>query len=292
MSVRSNQDRLNADHSPLEQHEAPPLPTPSSPESSAPLNFVTPTDFVELPSEGKFYPPNHPLCEKTVIEMRHMTAKDEDIITSTTLLKQGVALDRMLQGLVVDKTINIKNLILGDKNALIIAARINGYGSSYATEVACVACKVHQEYTFDLRSLNVNEVSQQLLDEYDVTITENNTFLLPLPKTEYKVELRLLTGIDEEKFTKINKNKKKHKLIETVTTDQLKAIIVSVNGVNERGLINEFVGNLPALDSRYIRRVYQKVMPTVDLSHHFECSECGLESRLEVPFTTDFFWSL
>jgi|ETNvirenome_6_85_1030632.scaffolds.fasta_scaffold30966_4 hypothetical protein len=290
MSARSNENRLGVDEALLEHQEAPPMEAANGAVPDPQLKFVIPTDFVALPSKGRFYPPNHPLHNKEVIEVRHMTAKDEDILTSTTLLKQGVALDRMLQNLLVDKTVNVKDLVLGDKNALIVSTRINGYGAAYLTEVGCPSCGAKQEYSFDLSSLETNEVPEVLLEEYDITISPNSTFLLPLPKTEYMIELKLLSGHDEEKLTSMAKSKKKHRLMETTTTDQLKAIIVSVNGVSDRSVINEFIGVLPAIDSRYIRRIYQKIMPTVDLAHDFTCGECGHESRLEVPFTTDFFW--
>jgi len=290
MSARSNENRLGVDNTLLENHETPPMEAANSAAPDPQLKFVIPTEFVALPSKGRFYPPNHPLHNKEVIEVRHMTAKDEDILTSPTLLKQGVALDRMLQNLLVDKNVKVKDLVLGDKNALIVSTRINGYGAEYLTQITCPSCGTKQEYAFDLNSLESNEVPEYLLEEYDVTISPNNTFLLPLPKTEYVIELKLLSGHDEEKLTSMAKSRKKHRLMETATTDQLKAIIVSVNGVVDRSVINEFVGVLPAIDSRYIRRVYQKIMPTVDLAHDFMCGECGHESRLEVPFTTDFFW--
>jgi len=85
-------------------------------------------------------------------------------------------------------------------------------------------------------------------------------------------------------------NKRKKKLPETPLTDQLSAIIQSVNGSGDRSSINSLVNMMPAKDTRYLRRLYDRVIPNVDMSHNFECTECGYLTDLEVPFTTDFFW--
>ena len=290
MSVRSNADRLGVNSTP-ENQEAPPIPVQQPDATSAPLSYVTPTEFVELPSKGLFYGAQHPLHNVTSMEIRHMTAKDEDILTSETLLKQGIALDRMLQNIIVDKRIKVKDLLVGDKNALVVAARVHGYGPEYRTKVNCPSCATPQEYIFDLNSLENNNELEDVYASYDISQTEDNTFLLPLPKTEYTVELKLLTGVDEKKLTELSRRKKKHKLMEANTTSQLKMLIVSVNGLQDKKTIEDFVNRLPAMDSRYIRRVYTKLMPTISLDHEFICSECSYETELEVPFTTDFFWS-
>ena len=290
MSARSNEDRLGVDPTLMGAQEPPP-PIPATENSPPQLNFVVPTEFIELPSRGEFYPPNHPLHNQKNIEIRHMTAKDEDILTSPTLLKQGVALDRMLQNIIVDSSIKVKELTIGDKNALLVAARLHGYGAQYLTAVNCPSCGSKQDYTFDLNALEMYNSFEEEMANYDVTRTANNTFLLPLPKTEYTVELKLLTGHDEEKMNKRAKKRKKFNFMETNTTDQLKAIILSVNGVTDTSTIGQFIQTLPAIDSRYIRKIYQKVTPTINLSHDYTCSECGHEAEMEVPFNTDFFWS-
>ena len=101
------------------------------------LNFVTPTQFVDLPSKGKGYPQGHPLCGKETVEIKFMTAKDEDILTSKDLLKKGVAIDRLIQNLLVDKNIRSSDILLGDRNAIIISARSSGFGHLYNTNVTC-----------------------------------------------------------------------------------------------------------------------------------------------------------
>jgi len=122
MPPRNNEDRVGAAGSDTS------APTPDLVNEKSPLTFTTPTEFVELPTRGRFYPEDHPLHNVEEIEIRFMTAKDEDILSSKTLLKKGVAIDRLLQNVIVDKRINVGDLFVGDKNALIVASRITGYG--------------------------------------------------------------------------------------------------------------------------------------------------------------------
>ena len=64
------------------------------------LTFTTPTEFVELPSGGNYYPEGHRLHGEQTVEIKFMTAKEEDILTSKTLIKQGVALERLLKSVI------------------------------------------------------------------------------------------------------------------------------------------------------------------------------------------------
>ena len=256
----------------------------------SPLSFVVPTEYVDLPSKGQFYPENHPLYMVDTIEIRHMTAKDEDILTSRTLLKKGVALDKFLQNIVVDKKIDISRMFLGDKNALIVASRISGYGSRYETKVACPACLVNVEHTFNLNEANLVSTDDIDLDELGAKATENGTFIIALPAMKISVEARLLNGVDEKEITRLTEQNKKKKRIESLLTIQLKRLIVSVNGDEARTSVDYVVDNMPASDARYLRKTYQALTPTIDLTQDFECSECGYEQEMEVPFTADFFW--
>tara|TARA_R110000824_G_scaffold204310_1_gene388991 strand:- start:719 stop:1558 length:840 start_codon:yes stop_codon:yes gene_type:complete len=268
----------------------------SSPASSGvdqsgdgPLSFSTPTEFVELPSEGAFYGEGHPLQGETHIEIRHMTAKDEDILSSRSLLKQGVAIDRLLKNIIVNKKITTEEIYVGDKNAILVAARISGYGEEYQTKVVCPSCVTHQEAEFDL-SLQQIYTGDDFKD-FNITPTGDGTFMVGLPALGLDVEVRLLTGKEESYLLKLSENKKKKKLPEATTTDQFKIMIVSVQGKTDSKSISGLVENMPAKDSRYLRSAYDCICPNVDLKQHFICSTCGYETEeLEVPFTTDFFW--
>ena len=296
-STRNNQERLKS---------APPEPAleeetkkkkPNKPDTNQVLSFAIPTEFVDLPSKGKYYPAGHALHGVETLEIRHMTAKEEDILSSQALLRKGIAIDRMLQSILVDSEINIKDLLVGDKNALTVAARISGYGPEYVTTIECPMCATKQEYEFDLEEAAERGASgdlEELADSLDgIELTENNTFLVELPKSGHKVELKMLTGVDEEKLQKHQQAKAKSKVknqLSTVLTDTLKSIIQSVGEVRDRKQINQFVDMMPALDSRYLRGVYQNLVPNVDLTQEFACEECGHTQALEVPVTADFFW--
>ena len=154
------------------------------------MSYLVPTEFVTLPSEGKFYPTEHPLHGEQTIEIRYMTAKDEDILTSRALLKEGVAIDRLLQNIVVDKNINVNSLLVGDKNALIVAARITGYGSAYETKVTCPSCGTATEYEFELDAGSSTTSLDAVLETYGANLTEHNTFVVQLPLTQVMTECR------------------------------------------------------------------------------------------------------
>lgn len=281
--MRNNEDRFSA----LQGVESPAAAQQVA--SDGGLNFASPTEFVELPSMGKFYPPEHPLHNKDTVELKFMTAKEEDILTSKALIRKGVAVDRMLQSLIVDKNVKIEDLLVGDKNALIVAARISGYGPEYEVSVTCPACEAKAKHMFDLEQLRNKHPED--LSEIGVQMTESGTFKASLFKTKAEVEFRLLTGKDEASIiSEINMKKGKNVQIEDNSTSQLKRIIVSVNGVADRNQIARFVENMPAIDSRQLRGMLRKINPEVDMSQEFICGSCGHEEEVEVPFTVEFFW--
>lgn len=247
------------------------------------LDFVLPTEFVDLPSKGQFYSEDHPLHNKESVEIRYMTAKDTDILTSKSLLKKGLAVDRMIQNILVNKEIDVDDLFIGDKNAILVAARINGFGPEYNTKITCPSCGVSSDYSFDL-----NEISLEKEEEYK--ISSNGTFFIELPVTQAIVECRLLTGKDEKVIFKRTEKRKKKNLPETSLTDQYKMFVVSVSGVTERGLVEEFIDVMPARDSSYLKSAYNKISPNIDLSYDFSCDECDAETRINVPFSANFFW--
>lgn len=278
--MRDNSKRLSA--------SADPAPAAML-DSASLLDFSTPTEIVDLPSRGRFYPEGHPLCGAETVEIKFMTAKDEDILTSPTLLKKGLAIDRLIQNVLVDKRINPLTLLAGDKNAILVASRINGFGAEYVTKFTCPSCTTSKDHTFDL-----SEVGEYLGDDfgdYEVSSTENGTFIVSLPRTNFNVEVKLLNGRDENEIAKQMEANKKSKKTESFLTDQMRKIIVSINGVEDRNLINQAIDALPAFDSRYLRTAYAKIVPGVDMTQHFSCEGCGYEKEVEIPMTVDFFWS-
>ena len=231
---------------------------------------------------------DHTMSGKDTIEIRYMTAKDEDILTSKTLLKKGIAVERFLDNIIIDKNVKASSLLVGDRNAIIIAARISGYGADYTTNVTCPACSETSQYNFDLNNAKVDEST---IDEtLGLSQTPEGNFKATMPLSKFEVHFRLLTGKDEIYLSKLSTNKAKSKLQETVLTDQYKRMIVSVAGYTEQEVINEFVNNLPTRDSRFLRTCYKLANPDVKVIDDFSCTACGFEQELEVPFGADFFW--
>jgi len=252
------------------------------------LEFVCPTEMVELPSQGNFYPEGHPLFGEETIEIKHMTAREEDLLTSKSLLKKGTALDRLLESVIVDKRIKAEDLLVGDKNAVLVATRISGYGSEYTTNVNCPNCGVQTRYEFDLEEQTVQ--SGGIEGRSDVTQNGSGTFYIDCPVTGWKVEVCPMTGREEKALARSVEAKKKKKMPEDMLTTQLQLFITSINGETDRHVINKAVYMMPAKDSRHLRTIYQDIMPNVDLTQHYSCEECDYEGDMEVPFTTDFFW--
>jgi hypothetical protein len=252
------------------------------------FSFVVPTEFVELPSQGKYYPDGHPLHGVTSIEIKQMTAKEEDILTSRTLLKKGVALDRVIQNIIVNKNINPDSLLVGDRNAIVIACRVSGYGNDYTTKVTCPSCTESEDYSFDLNEAEVFTGGD--LEAAGITANGNGTFDVKLPRTQVTATFRLLTGADEKIFLSGMERDRKSKSHEKNVTRQLINTVVAVNGDSSADALNYLVANIPSVDSRHIRLAYRIVAPNIDLTQHFECGSCDYEQDMEVPLTADFFW--
>ena len=253
-----------------------------------PLEFVAPTEFVELPSRGKGYPEGHPLRGKEVIEIRFMTAKDEDILSSETLIKKGLAIERFLQNIIVDKGIKSESVLSGDRNAILIAARKSGFGSSYETKVSCPSCGETQDIVFDL---DQPEIEEAVVDpELNMSETGRGTFLVEAPLSKFNIEIRQLTGREEMMIAEATRARKKKKQLESLVSDQLKLMIVSVEGHEDRNTINMYADNIPTQDTRHLRKAFKAITPNVRVTEYFECASCSHEQELEVPFGADFFW--
>jgi len=251
------------------------------------FSFVNPTEFVSLPSEGRFYPEGHVLHNADTIEIKHMTAKEEDILTSETLLKKGVAINRMLASILIDKKIKVEDLLLGDKNAILIASRITGFGPFYEVGTTCPSCAKKEEKTYDLRDIQETELPET---PEGVEVLDNGCFVITLPTADVKMTVRLLTAQDEESFQTNIENKKKLKKESTVVTDLLKAIIVAANEHTDRDIIDQFVNVIPLRDVAYLRKQYEQIKPGMDINFDFECPTCSYAGKVVMPMTAEFFW--
>jgi hypothetical protein len=235
-----------------------------------------PSEIVDLPSRGILYPKDSPLSKGTV-ELKYMTARSEDILTNTNYLDKGVVVDKLLQDLIVDKTIPYAQLLNCDKNALLIAARIMGYGKDYKFEYR------GKTETVDLAQLPTKE-----LTEVFKNATENK-FDYELPASKIKVTFKLLTHADEQAIEQELKGLKKiSPEASPELSTRMKYIITSVDGNADNRAIRSFVDNgLLAMDSRALRRYITKIQPDIDLRFY---PEDGPEGGVAIPIGISFLW--
>ena len=235
-----------------------------------------PTEVVDLPSKGKLYPPDSPLASGT-IEMKYMTAKEEDILTNQNYIQKGIVIDKLLQALIVDKTIDYNQLLVGDKNALLIAARILGYGKDYEFEYAGEKEKI------DLSLLDNKKLHPE------VEKAKENSFNFTLPATGKVITFKLLSHGDEQAIdAEVKGLKKINKESSAELSTRLKHMIIAVNGDSERKNVRSFVDNeFLARDSRAFRNFLRDFQPDVDMTFY---PENGPDGGVDVPIGVNFLW--
>lgn len=274
MSRRNNLERLGAPQ--------PDAPTPPISEASDLFAFVNPTEFVELPSKGLFYPEGHPLHNQTVIEIKHMTAKEEDILTSEALLRNELAIDRLLESVIINREIKVGDLLLGDKNAILIATRVTGFGPFYDVTAPCPSCGEKSDYTFDLNELKPqdNELPE------GVRIEGQGVFSFGLPVSKVRIYVRLLTSRDEKRIASLIGGNGSASPI----TGLLKSIVVQANEHTDPKLLNKFIESMPLPDVKHLRNTYDVIKPDLDLRFDITCPLCHEEGKVGMPMTAAFFW--
>jgi len=237
--------------------------------------FQFPTEVIDLPSKGLLYPEDSPLS-KGKVEMKYMTAREEDILTNVNYLEQGIVIDKLLESLVVSK-IDHNELLIGDKNALLIAARVLGYGKDYEIEY------LGKPYTVDLSELKLKELDESLFEK------GKNEFEFTLPTTNTVIRFKLLTQGDESKINEEIKGLQKiDKNASYENTTRLKHMILSVDGDTDNGKIRQFVDNyFLARDSRVFRAYAVSIQPDVDLTFY---PEGGPEGGVDIPIGINFLW--
>ena len=241
-------------------------------ENTNEVKYDFPTEEIELPSKGLVYPEDN-ILSSGKITMKYMTAKEEDILTNQSYIQKGTVLDKVMQALIVSK-INYSDLIVGDKNAIMVAARILGYGKDYSFEYN------GEEHTVDLSTIDNKpfELKNKGVNEFDFT----------LPSTGVNITYKILTHGDEQKIeTELIGLKKINKDASPDLSTRLKYIITSVGGDREVKTIREFVDNhLLARDSRELRKHIKLTQPDVDLTF-FPTND---STRVDIPVGLKFFW--
>ncbi len=240
--------------------------------------FEFPSEEIELPSKGLLYPKDNPLSSGK-IEIKYMTAKEEDILTNQNYIKNGTVIDKLLKSLIIDKKVNYDDLVVGDKNALLISARILGYGKDYEFK-----------YNGEDVDVDLTELETRYLDESSM-IEGKNEFSYTLPHTNALITYKLLTNRDEKKINaEIKGLKKINKQSNPELSTRLKFMITSVNGETENQTIRKFVDNyLLARDSRAFREHIKETQPDIIMKFNYN-GEDGVEEDVNVPITAGFFW--
>jgi len=242
--------------------------------------FKFPTEIVELPSKGLLYPKENPLSSGK-IEMKYMTAKEEDILTNQNYIKQGIVLDKLMQSLIVSK-VNYDDLVVGDKNAIMVASRILGYGKDYTFEYE------GQEVTVDLSAIEPKWINEEHLVE-----PNTNEFHYTLPHTETPITFKILCNKDEKIIEgEVKGAKKINKMASPELSTRLKQMILSVNGDDSKKTIREFVDTyLLARDSRALREHIKEIQPDMDLTFDYYPEDGDdTQENVKIPIGVTFFW--
>jgi hypothetical protein len=241
-----------------------------------------PTEIVSLPSKGLLYPKESPLA-KGEIEMKYMTAREEDILTNSNFIKNGTVIDKLLQALIVTP-VNYDDILIGDKNAILIAARVLGYGQDYSFKYTN-SNNQEVETSIDLTTLKEKELDESLFK------AGVNSFTFTLPKSGNTVTFKLLTHGDEKKIeAEVKGLKKVNPNSSYDITTRLKYIITSINNDSDQKSVRDFVDNhLLAPDARALRDYYAKVQPDIEMKFYPE-DENYTGEGIAIPISLNFFW--
>jgi len=226
-----------------------------------------PSEVIDLPSEGK-------------LEIKYMTAKEEDILTSQNLIKKGLVIEKLLDSLILTKGVKSEDLVIGDKNAVMVAARILAYGPEYACEITNPNTGENLTHTFNIADCPFIKLPKDV---------DGNNFDFELPVSKQKITFKLLTGKDERMIDgELDKIRKLGAQVIPELTTRLRYLITSVDGNDEQSTINSFVENMLSKDSLSLRQEINKVTPDIDLSQEIDIE--GETVKVVIPMTVNFFW--
>lgn len=241
-----------------------------------------PTEVLELPSKGLVYPKDHPLASGT-IEIKYMTAKEEDILSNQNLIKKGVVLDKLFESIIVDKRISPNDIIIGDKNAIILATRLLGYGPEYKMSFYSSKLGSTIDTVVDLSTVKTKEVDFGLFNH-------KNEFEFETPSQKNKIKFKLLTHGDELAIEKdITALERLGKDVSADITTRLRYMILSVDGNSDLSTINRYINGMLARDSRAFRNYVKSISPDMDMNFTYTYDD-GEEDILPITMGVNFFW--
>jgi len=250
------------------------------------FGWEVPIELIPLPTRGLIYNPDSTLYNTDALKIKAMTAREEDILASPAFHKEGTALTHLINACLVDKSINCDDMINGDRMALMIGIRVTGYGPEYHASSACKSCGQNNEILIDLTSIPIKRLNIK------PSSAGENRFEFKLPITKKAIIFKYNTAREERERNVANKSMQKvtGASISNNVTSFLENSIVSVDGITDRMKIKHFVMNMPAFDSKALRKFIIDSEPGMDMSCEFECKNCGTHNESTMPMTSEFFW--
>ena len=244
-----------------------------------------PVESVPIPSDGIIYDSGSRLYKKQRVKIKAMTAREEDILSSSALLKEGTVLDHLVNSCLMED-FDSTEMLIGDRNAVLIAVRITGYGPEYKIISTCEKCSHKNAVDVDLSALEIKRLKIKPVEE------GKNLFAFKLPVTKKEILFSFPTVKQDRENTIKNKNLSKFvkSNIENNVTDRLEMAIKQIGGVTDRNKIKHFVMNMPAYDSRSLRKFMTENEPGMEMTWEYDCESCGAHNNTNVPITANFFW--
>ena len=242
--------------------------------------FPVITDTVPLPSKGVFY-----RNKQATIKIKHLTAEDENILTSPDLIRNGKVLDVLLDNAIIDSSLTADDMLVGDRNAVLMYLRKEGYGDDYEVKINCPSCS--EDFTTIVK---ISDIESKPLDSQP---DGNGEFSIELPKSGWKVKFRLLNGKDENYLSQLsgkNKKGKKGVVYSNLLTERFLLQIMEVNGNRDKLQIKKAISNMPAIDSLFLREYVAEVEPGLKLETNYTCTNCSHNFDGDIPITPKLFW--
>lgn len=258
------------------------------------------TDVCYLPSRGELYPSDSPLYKKEFVEFRDMTSVEEDIMSNKILLKKGVAFNKILQNVLIDKNIDVMQMTIPDRRALLLRLRCNSYGPEYKFNVKCPECGLRQDVVVNLsqslesalEKVKPIEDTLEFFKNFDLNRVSHDQFSFFSIRHNMRIVFRVGNGHDEYEMFKEDEKRKRQNDQETgVVLNSLKRFVVEINGNRDAAFLNDAIKTMSALVNHYFRLIYHEVSCDFDLTHHFVCkdNDCSFETDVEIPITSNFF---
>ena len=250
------------------------------------FGWTVPVETVPLPSKGVIYSPDSILFGKETLQIKAMTAQEEDILLSQALIKEGTVIIHLIKSCLVDKSVNVNDLIAGDRNALMISIRITGYGTQYPVALNCENCGKKNDLDINLADLGIKRLSIEPIEN------GKNEFSFLLPVTKKNVIFKFLDANDERNRQAKIDFIEKHSggMRSNNITSFLEASIISIDGIKDKNKISHFVKNMPALDSKKLRDYINDNSPGIDLEQEYDCKFCSSHNKFSLPINSNFFW--